>query len=490
MKLFAAAVCLTGAAHAHTLFTTLHIDGKNQGDGTCVRQPGDPGTSTAPIYPLNGEVMACGRQGEKSVPFVCPANGGSTVTFEFREWPAADHPGSIDESHKGPCNVYMKKMDNILSDPAAGDGWFKIWEDGYDTATDKWCIDTLIDNNGLLSVILPTGLPAGEYLIRPELLALHNAAKGDPQFYHSCAQIFIEDGPDAKLEIPEKFEISIPGYLSADDPGLTYDIYRSNLPEYPIPGPPVFFPTLSSEAATVTKKQEQGAIPDDCLVKNANWCGEPIKSFSDETGCWDGVTACWDQADECWDSVPPSGYANCDVWQAYCKSMEKACKDQKFDGPVKFTGKEVFAGLPGVIPEPYGKFDETTVGGGKGDSKPEDNGSVASKTSVAATEPAKATPTKAVEGEPVDEEYGEAPELPQEEDITDDDAEQDEGSDQSPVEKSPLLKVSEDGRCGGSTGQTCKGSTFGDCCSKKGRCGRKTRHCACGCQSDFGECRE
>jgi hypothetical protein len=380
----------------------------------------------------------------------------------------------------------MKKMNDVLSDPAAGDGWFKIWEDGYDTSTDKWCVDTLIENNGLLSVNLPTGLPAGEYLIRPELLALHNATKGDPQFYHSCAQIFIEDGPNTELNIPEEFEVSIPGYLSADDPGLTYNIYRSDLPEYSIPGPPVFIPTLSSGASTVTKKQEQGAIPSDCLVKNANWCGKPIKSFSDESGCWDGVTTCWDQAEGCWDSVPPSGYANCDVWQAYCKSMEKACKDKNFNGPVEFTGKEVFAGLPGDIPAPYGKFDETIVEGGSGGSKPDEES--ASTTSVASVEP---TATDVAEEQPVDESSGESPDAPEDDSTDDDEAEDDEeDSDQSPIEDSPLLKVSEDGRCGGSTGQTCQGSTYGDCCSKKGRCGRKTRHCTCGCQSEFGDCRE
>ena len=60
MKYLAAAAALVGMTEAHTLFTTLHIDGKNQGDGTCVRQPGDPSTSTSPIYPLNGADMACG----------------------------------------------------------------------------------------------------------------------------------------------------------------------------------------------------------------------------------------------------------------------------------------------------------------------------------------------------------------------------------------------------------------------------------------------
>jgi hypothetical protein len=165
--------------------------------------------------------------------------------------------------------------------------------------------------------------------------------------------------------------------------------------------------------------------------------------------------------------------------------MEKACKDQNFNGPVEFTGKEVFAGLPGDIPKPYGKFDETVVGGGNGGSKSDEKGStstVPATTSAAAAAPtATASPQK-----PVDEGAGKTPEPPK-----DEEEEYDGGQpDQSPAEESPALKISTDGRCGGTTGQTCKGSTFGECCSRKGRCGRKTRHCTCGCQKGFGECKE
>ncbi|KAF2753284.1 hypothetical protein EJ05DRAFT_209700 [Pseudovirgaria hyperparasitica] len=50
------------------------------------------------------------------------------------------------------------------------------------------------------------------------------------------------------------------------------------------------------------------------------------------------------------------------------------------------------------------------------------------------------------------------------------------------------LTVSGDGSCGGSSGQTCEGSTFGDCCSSKGFCGKNESYCTTGCQGDFGQC--
>jgi hypothetical protein len=49
-------------ASAHTTFTTLYIDRKNQGDGTCVRMPYDGETATFPIHPVTSNDMACGKQ--------------------------------------------------------------------------------------------------------------------------------------------------------------------------------------------------------------------------------------------------------------------------------------------------------------------------------------------------------------------------------------------------------------------------------------------
>ena len=60
MKFLTTVLGLASAANAHTLFTTLFIDGENQGDGTCVRQPKDASKANSPIYPIDGAAMACG----------------------------------------------------------------------------------------------------------------------------------------------------------------------------------------------------------------------------------------------------------------------------------------------------------------------------------------------------------------------------------------------------------------------------------------------
>ncbi|KAF2133236.1 carbohydrate esterase family 4 protein [Dothidotthia symphoricarpi CBS 119687] len=62
------------------------------------------------------------------------------------------------------------------------------------------------------------------------------------------------------------------------------------------------------------------------------------------------------------------------------------------------------------------------------------------------------------------------------------------GSTSTSAPASTATAISTDGLCGGTSGKTCKGSTFGNCCSQYGYCGSTTDHCSTGCQSTFGTC--
>lgn len=80
---------------------------------------------------------------------------------------------------------------------------------------------------------IPSQLPAGEYLLRVEQLAIHNPG-GVPQFYLSCAQLKVTGGGSGKPSPTTK----IPGHIKATDPGYTANIY-SNFNSYTVPGPKV-----------------------------------------------------------------------------------------------------------------------------------------------------------------------------------------------------------------------------------------------------------
>lgn len=294
-----------------------------------------------------------GRDGNKPVAFTCPAPHRATLTFELRMHPDERGKGVIDKSHKGPCAVYLKKVDDMQADNAAsGPEWFKIWEDGYNNRTRKWCVDTLIEKNGLLSVKLPTGLPRGAYLARPEILALHNAAIGDAQFYTGCAQIYVEQGPDVALIVPEGKSVSIPGHVSASDAGLKYNLYQKNQPEYKIPGPGVFIPTGQVSGKPFASKAE-GAVPEDCIVKNANWCAKPVPRISDEESCWASVKDCWAQGEKCWATAPPSGNSGCKTWERYCEQIQQSCHSGARSGPPEMAEKPATVKLLVEIPQPW-----------------------------------------------------------------------------------------------------------------------------------------
>lgn len=63
---------------------------------------------------------------------------------------------------------------------------------------------------------IPSNLAPGNYLIRHELLALHQA--NTPQFYPECAQLVVTGS--GTVSAPADHLYSIPSYASASDPGV------------------------------------------------------------------------------------------------------------------------------------------------------------------------------------------------------------------------------------------------------------------------------
>ncbi|KAI1337426.1 lytic polysaccharide monooxygenase [Xylariaceae sp. FL0016] len=347
MKLYVGILAIVAFTNAHTIFTTLFVNDVTQGDGTCVRMNMTPNNCTSPVASLTSDAMACGSSGQEPVAFTCPVAAGGKLTFEWRKWADAEQPGVLDISHKGPCAIYAKQLPDRRTS-AAGSGWLKLWDEGYDATRGKWCTEKLMDANGLLSFAVPEGLPAGHWLFRPELLALHNAEKNDPQFYVGCAQVFVQTSNTAPLSMPATFNVSIPGHVKAGDPGLTFNIYAPHFP-YPMPGPAVFVPpapkTNSGKSGSGTGLvQTEGGVPADYLIKNANWVGVEVPDYMTEGGCWDSSEDCWKQAGRCYDTAPPSGSANCRVFEAKCQGIQDNCSAGNFVGPpnkgVKLVSEE------------------------------------------------------------------------------------------------------------------------------------------------------
>jgi len=232
--------------------------------------------------------LYAGVNGQAGVARVCPAKAGSSLTLEFHADPSLVEPGVLDKSHKGPCAVYMKKVTSAVppgASPAAGDGWFKIWYEGYDDATSKWCTEKLVSNHGRLSVSIPTDIAGGYYLVRTELLALHQANLNppNPQFFVGCAQLFLSSAGTAIATST----VAIPGYVDLSKTAMKFDIWEKpmKLP-YPEFGPPAYQSGTNNTQIASSGEQTEGLKPVGCILESANWCAFELVSYTTQDGCW------------------------------------------------------------------------------------------------------------------------------------------------------------------------------------------------------------
>ncbi|KAK0200563.1 glycoside hydrolase family 61 protein [Desarmillaria ectypa] len=204
---------LSQSVSAHYIWTTL-IAGSTTSTGA-VRLP----QTNSPVTDVKSTDITCNVNPSPATETVSVA-AGSTIGF------------ILDNTiyHQGPAAIYLGKAPTTAAKwDGSGANWFKIAEWG---ATFN---PFAFKDYGLshLTTTLPSDIPAGEYLVRIEQVGLH--VVGAPQWYISCAQISVTGGGSAS---PSK--VSIPGYVSSNDPGLTVNIYYPVPTAYKVPGPAVF----------------------------------------------------------------------------------------------------------------------------------------------------------------------------------------------------------------------------------------------------------
>jgi hypothetical protein len=140
-----------------------------------------------------------------------PITAGQNITAVWKQW----------THEQGPVMVWLFKCPGEFGASCKGDGkgWFKIDQMGMwgDNLNSKNWGTAIVLKNLKWSSKIPTNLAPGNYLIRHELLALHQA--NTPQFYAECAQIVVSGGGAAAP--PADYLYSIPTYAPQNDPGVT-----------------------------------------------------------------------------------------------------------------------------------------------------------------------------------------------------------------------------------------------------------------------------
>lgn len=237
-------------ALAHTYLSSVVIDGVALAEGDCVR-PHPLIYYDNPIPFLTEVNMTCGF-----VPFAleaandkCAVTAGSTIGIQWHHISDASTDDILDSSHKGPVLFYLAK-----SDTGSGDVWFKIYEDGYTNSTGLWATDKLIANVGLVTITLPSDIAPGNYLLRGEVIALHQAYElNGVQPYVGCVELTISGSGAANPA-----GVAFPGAYTDTDPGILINIYVPFGP-YIIPGPPLYVSSSSSGTASASASSSASA---------------------------------------------------------------------------------------------------------------------------------------------------------------------------------------------------------------------------------------
>ncbi|KAF2663255.1 family 61 putative glycoside hydrolase [Microthyrium microscopicum] len=233
LTLISSVALLAANVRAHGSVTAYTIAGKDypgyegfspsSGPPTIQRQWKDYN----PVTSVSDPKLRC--NGGTSAPLNAQVAAGSTVTAKWKQW----------THQQGPVMVWMYKCAGAFTScDGSGKSWFKIDQEGLNApplSSNNWATGKIYKDKKWTSKI-PATLPAGNYLIRHEIIALHQA--NSPQFYAECAQLAVTGGGSA---MPSgQYMASIPGYATANDPGIKVDVYSSKATTYQLPGPAVW----------------------------------------------------------------------------------------------------------------------------------------------------------------------------------------------------------------------------------------------------------
>ncbi|KAF2089153.1 lytic polysaccharide monooxygenase, partial [Saccharata proteae CBS 121410] len=220
-----AAAAIVPSTMAHYCFNRLIVDGNVTDTYEYVRVNNN---SNSPITQYNSTDMRCNAGGLLT--------GNVTDTYKLAAGSEVGFALDTAIGHPGPLQVYMSKAPGEASEYDGSGDWFKVYEMGVSSITDEglqWASSEITN----FTFTLPDEVPAGQYFLRVEHIALHGASTFEgAQFYISCAQIEVT-GSSTETPAPV---VDIPGVYTGYEPGLMINIYWPIPTNYTMPGPAVW----------------------------------------------------------------------------------------------------------------------------------------------------------------------------------------------------------------------------------------------------------
>ncbi|GFF55909.1 polysaccharide monooxygenase Cel61a [Aspergillus udagawae] len=155
---------------------------------------------------------------------------GGKVTIHWSRW---------FEDHRGPVISYLANCNgSCASVNKTNLEFFKIEEAGLldnSKSPGRWASDELMAANNTWTVNIPSDIAPGDYVLRHEIIALHNARQDNgAQAYPQCINLKVTGGGTATPK-----GIPATQFYTPTDPGILVDIFN-NLATYVIPGPALY----------------------------------------------------------------------------------------------------------------------------------------------------------------------------------------------------------------------------------------------------------
>jgi hypothetical protein len=208
--------------------------------------------SNSPLQNVNSTEMRCNSGGSSGIAL-------NTQTYSVS---AGDMLGfAIKDTfgHPGPQQVYISKAPGKAAEYDGSGDWTKLYSLTYSLNSSEGAGDGLLKwatyRAHTFNFKLSPDLPAGEYLLRAEGLALHAAHKPDKaQFYVACAQINVKSNGTSVLGPSIKF----PGGYLWNSTGVLIPEFWSRITNYTAPGPKLW-PEGTQEEHVLHGARKMGA---------------------------------------------------------------------------------------------------------------------------------------------------------------------------------------------------------------------------------------
>lgn len=246
-----AALFTAAAVSAHGTMSTFIANGqtyKGPLSGGAADGPIRPISTVEPVMDVGSEAYGCGP-GSAPGSGVAEVSAGSEVEFQMR-----NGDGGTWVHVKGPVihSIYQCPSGAASCNPGNDAGWAIINNGGLDGGDWQMAKFGKPEN---VKVKIPSGTPNGEYLIRQELLALHNGHES----YIQCVQIKVTGGPNGTLKDAGAQLLAYPGTLTGSEPGFSFNVYGTDISTYQFPGPAPF--TAEGSAAPPPSDNTEPTTP-------------------------------------------------------------------------------------------------------------------------------------------------------------------------------------------------------------------------------------